>query len=458
MGNAHFLYITFKAPYYWLSKTPEADPMDYAIYLVRRTLNKQQKYGLENYERRALHRLRTVLARKWEFICLQAADQERLYKYRRKSDQFVIEAQERAFWLVHRPPPSRLSCFEEQLPRNGHMDQRLLTWRQAHASILLNKDRRFQSHSLEPRASPKLQASPSFRQPTAQAMSHSHLCLSNRKSAENLLFFTANRSSYDWFLSEVSGSGHSSSCRSFSAASPWLSQPSAIEASACVPLIGLPTCDSLLTSTPLGSCLSTDDQAGPCTKPFGDASILPPTVNQVRLWATSFDNLLWDPSGCQAFKAFLEKEFSSENLRFWLSVNAYQFTAVSNLKAAGQRIYEEFLSPNAPSEINIDCSTRVNTAKAVKNPSWYVFLEAKQQIYKLMKSDSYARFLRSNDYSAALRVALDNNGHHGDRRTSRWALRPPTPLNIATSISSGLDDGSYTDGDEIAPQKPDEST
>lgn len=86
----------------------------------------------------------------------------------------------------------------------------------------------------------------------------------------------------------------------------------------------------------------------------------------MRLWGASFDNLLWDPSGCQAFKAFLEKEFSSENLRFWLSVNAYQFTPVSNLKAAGQRIYEEFLGPNAPSEINIDCSTRVNTAKAVK--------------------------------------------------------------------------------------------
>ena len=53
-------------------------------------------------------------------------------------------------------------------------------------------------------------------------------------------------------------------------------------------------------------------------------------------------------------------------MRFWLSVNAYQFTPVSNLKAAAQRIYDEFLGPNAPSEINIDCATRANTAEAVE--------------------------------------------------------------------------------------------
>lgn len=75
-----------------------------------------------------------------------------------------------------------------------------------------------------------------------------------------------------------------------------------------------------------------------------------------------------------------------------------------------------------------------------------------------MKSDSYVRFLRSNDYLAVLRVLLADNGHHGDRHTSRWARRPPPPLTVATSISSGLDENDYTDGPAIAPQKPDGST
>ncbi len=67
--------------------------MDYAIYLVKRTLRKRQKYGLEEYEQSALHRLQNMLAHKWEFICMQAADQVRLYKDKRKSDQIVLEAQ-----------------------------------------------------------------------------------------------------------------------------------------------------------------------------------------------------------------------------------------------------------------------------------------------------------------------------------------------------------------------------
>uniref|UniRef100_A0A5K3EP10 RGS domain-containing protein n=1 Tax=Mesocestoides corti TaxID=53468 RepID=A0A5K3EP10_MESCO len=416
--NNLFLARIVKAPYYWISKTPKPDPMDYAIYLVKRTLRKRPKYALEDYEQSALHRLQNMLAQKWEFICMQAADQMRLYKDKRKSDQIVLEAQERAFWRVHHPPPSRLSCFKEGLPRNGLVNRRSLSWRRAHVNILLNRDRMFQHR---PSDSCLLARQQQCRQQPPPLQSHSHLRISNKKSTENILLFTANRSSYDWFLSDL----HSSS--STMSATAWLSQPGSIEQSPCQPLVTLPTCDSLLTSFPLGSRLSISS-SGTVTE-----STPYPTVNQVRLWATSFDNLLWDPKGCQAFKAFLEKEFSSENLRFWLTVNAYQFTPISNLRAAGKRIFDEFLAPNAPSEINIDCTTRAATAEAVKNPSWFVFLEAKQHIYKLMKSDSYVRFLRSDDYSAVLRVVLANQ-HSGHSRRS--TVKP----SLATSVPSAAED------------------
>ncbi|VDD80391.1 unnamed protein product [Mesocestoides corti] len=459
-------FYRFQAPYYWISKTPKPDPMDYAIYLVKRTLRKRPKYALEDYEQSALHRLQNMLAQKWEFICMQAADQMRLYKDKRKSDQIVLEAQvgafvdidmstnflanciERAFWRVHHPPPSRLSCFKEGLPLQHRPSDSCLLARQQQC-----------------------------RQQPPPLQSHSHLRISNKKSTENILLFTANRSSYDWFLSDL----HSSS--STMSATAWLSQPGSIEQSPCQPLVTLPTCDSLLTSFPLGSRLSisssgtvtestpypTVNQAtftsnGPCfssTLSFkSNAGVVHVYISAklVRLWATSFDNLLWDPKGCQAFKAFLEKEFSSENLRFWLTVNAYQFTPISNLRAAGKRIFDEFLAPNAPSEINIDCTTRAATAEAVKviglvyflwggnphsdpaflpnqhtNPSWFVFLEAKQHIYKLMKSDSYVRFLRSDDYSAVLRVVLANQ-HSGHSRRS--TVKP----SLATSVPSAAED------------------
>lgn len=253
--------------------------MDYAIYLVKRTLHKRQKYGLEEYEQCALHKLQNVLAQKWEFICMQAADQMRLYKDKRKSDQIVLEAQERAFWRVHRPPPTRLSCFEERLPRNRDANKRPLSWRRAHACILLNK---FIGRCPEQSASKNQQTRPQPRQPNPTTLPHSHLRLSNKKSIENLLLFTANRVSYDWFLGEIVCGGGLSASSSLASASPWLNQPSSIEMKPCRPLVGLPTCDSILASSPLGSCLSIDVNVEAYTEALGNPSMLYPTVNQVR--------------------------------------------------------------------------------------------------------------------------------------------------------------------------------
>lgn len=124
---------------------------------------------------------------------------------------------------------------------------------------------------------------PPNRHSTPQTLPHSHLRLSNKKSIENLLLFTSNRSSYDRFLGEVNGSINAvgSSVSVYSAPSPWLTQPSNIEASPCTPLVGLPTCDSLLASSPLGSCLSTEAEAEPQLEAIGNPSMPFPTVNQV---------------------------------------------------------------------------------------------------------------------------------------------------------------------------------
>nr|VZI33136.1 unnamed protein product [Spirometra erinaceieuropaei] len=109
-------FYRFQAPYYWISKIPKPDAMDYAIYLVKRTLRKRQKYGLEEYEQSALHRLQNMLAHKWEFICIQAANQVRLYKERRKSDKIVLEAQ---FGPISRLKKNCLAIFEEFLVKNA---------------------------------------------------------------------------------------------------------------------------------------------------------------------------------------------------------------------------------------------------------------------------------------------------------------------------------------------------
>ncbi|KAM8911684.1 regulator of G-protein signaling 10 isoform 4-T4 [Lycaon pictus] len=65
-------------------------------------------------------------------------------------------------------------------------------------------------------------------------------------------------------------------------------------------------------------------------------------------WAASLENLLEDPEGVKRFREFLKKEFSEENVLFWLACEDFKKT------------------------------------------------QDKKQIFNLMKYDSYSRFLKSD--------------------------------------------------------------
>lgn len=76
-----------QSPYYWPWQPPRLsgsgsstltlapDNIEYAIYLVKRTLRNKQRHGLEEYEQEALATLKKNLAAKWEFITMQAEEQ-----------------------------------------------------------------------------------------------------------------------------------------------------------------------------------------------------------------------------------------------------------------------------------------------------------------------------------------------------------------------------------------------
>ncbi|CAM4670195.1 unnamed protein product [Leuciscus chuanchicus] len=127
-------------------------------------------------------------------------------------------------------------------------------------------------------------------------------------------------------------------------------------------------------------------------------------VGQVASWAVSFERLLEDPMGVRYFTAFLKSEVSAENILFWLAcekfrkIPAYQS---EQLKREALSIYNSFLSSNATSPINIDDRVRVEE-KDVQNPHAEIFQKAQQQIFKLMKFDSYTRFVRSQLYQSCM--------------------------------------------------------
>ncbi|XP_068820521.1 regulator of G-protein signaling 6 isoform X4 [Capricornis sumatraensis] len=154
-----------------------------------------------------------------------------------------------------------------------------------------------------------------------------------------------------------------------------------------------------------------------CLKMSKVAESKEPSQQRVKRWGFSFDEILKDQVGRDQFLRFLESEFSSENLRFWLAVQDLKKQPLQDVARRVEEIWQEFLAPGAPSAINLDSHSYEITSQNVKDGGRYTFEDAQEHIYKLMKSDSYARFLRSSAYQDLLLAKKKPESEQG-RRTS----------------------------------------
>ncbi|KAK2827066.1 hypothetical protein Q7C36_017992 [Tachysurus vachellii] len=123
-------------------------------------------------------------------------------------------------------------------------------------------------------------------------------------------------------------------------------------------------------------------------------------VGQVASWAVSFERLLDDPLGVLYFTEFLKSEVSVENILFWLACENFRKIPANNAEKLNREaltIYNSYLSKCACNPINIDDKVRVEE-KDIQQPHPDIFQKAQEQIFKLMKFDSYTRFVRSQLY------------------------------------------------------------
>ncbi|XP_059203906.1 regulator of G-protein signaling 9a [Centropristis striata] len=109
MCNDSSLY-RFQTPYFWPSQKWVAEDTDYAIYLAKRNIRK--KGMLEPYEQAHYNHLHEWLNHKWDFIVMQATEQHKAGKERKKPDRVVFDCQERAYWIVNRPPRRTHSAMD----------------------------------------------------------------------------------------------------------------------------------------------------------------------------------------------------------------------------------------------------------------------------------------------------------------------------------------------------------
>ncbi|XP_062869476.1 regulator of G-protein signaling 8-like [Trichomycterus rosablanca] len=116
-------------------------------------------------------------------------------------------------------------------------------------------------------------------------------------------------------------------------------------------------------------------------------------------WSQSLNQLLKSKYGLATFRIFLKSEFSDENIEFWLTCEDYKkISSCLRMYFKARIVYNQFIKPGSPKEINIDYHTREKIRSNIRSPTSHSFDEAQKIVYGLMERDSYPRFLRSEMY------------------------------------------------------------
>uniref|UniRef100_A0A673LEE5 Regulator of G-protein signaling 7-like n=1 Tax=Sinocyclocheilus rhinocerous TaxID=307959 RepID=A0A673LEE5_9TELE len=335
-------FYRFQTPYFWPSNCWEPENTDYAVYLCKRTMQNKARLELADYEAESLARLQRAFARKWEFIFMQA---EAVDKKRDKIERKILDSQERAFWDVHRPVPGCVNTTEADIKKSSRMKQPHKT-RKVNTHSHTHSHTHTHTHTL------------THTHTHTHTHSHTHTHTHTLTAYINLVFsvllsFSEQYIEYDPFFTTPEPSN------------PWISDD--------------------VTSWELEASKEAGQQ-------------------RVKRWGFCFDEVLKDPVGREQFLRFLESEFSSENLRFWLAVQELKKRPIREVPSRVQEIWDEFLAPGAPSAINVDSRSYDKTTQNIKDPGRYAFQDAQEHIYKLMKSDSYSRFIRSSAYQEMLQA------------------------------------------------------
>ncbi|KAM4557664.1 regulator of G-protein signaling 11 [Fundulus diaphanus] len=113
----------FQTPYFWTSTRWPASELDYAIYLAKKNIRKQGE--LMEYEKERYSLLHKRINHTWDFVVMQAREQLRASKQRRKADRIVLECQEQAYWLINRPPPGVQNMLDWGLERPDNLSARI---------------------------------------------------------------------------------------------------------------------------------------------------------------------------------------------------------------------------------------------------------------------------------------------------------------------------------------------
>ncbi|KAI3654937.1 hypothetical protein MP228_000317 [Amoeboaphelidium protococcarum] len=147
----------------------------------------------------------------------------------------------------------------------------------------------------------------------------------------------------------------------------------------------------------------------PPSKEYGYQGFQQFTLEDAEIWYSSFKDLMDDKRGRVIFMKFLEKEFSTESLKFMVEVQELDnvFDRIIWVRKALE-IYSQYVKPGCQQPVNISDSTKQQLISAFdplfedvdeiegSEVDVYVFTDAVADVQKLLMRDSYARFVASD--------------------------------------------------------------
>ncbi|XP_013784245.1 regulator of G-protein signaling 12-like [Limulus polyphemus] len=127
-------------------------------------------------------------------------------------------------------------------------------------------------------------------------------------------------------------------------------------------------------------------------------STVRPSPEEAEKWTESFHELMASKYGSALFRAFLSREFSEENIEFWLACEDFKKTKTNKLPSKARKIYNDFIAVQAPKEVNLDSTTRTTIMNSLSKPDHHSFDQAQRKVQGLMERDAYLRFFQSELY------------------------------------------------------------
>ncbi|XP_030882612.1 regulator of G-protein signaling 11 isoform X3 [Leptonychotes weddellii] len=357
-----------QTPYFWTSTLWPAAELDYAIYLTKKNIRKQG--ALVGHEKEHYDQLHRKINHTWDLVVMQAREQLRAAKQRRKGDRLVIACQEQTYWLVNRPPPGVPSVLEQGPERSSCTAGR----------VQMTKNTEFYKREME-----------RCRKALTRARVKSSICL------EAYLKFSSQHGPHDPIMSGCLPSN------------PWVTDDDTYWIMNA-PSVAVPTKLRVerwgfsfqeLLEDPLGRAHFMDflrtEFSG--EKPYalleGPGRALLPRTLQVSA-----------SPGHGSGGPHLACGPPAENLSFWEACEELRHGGQAQVHAMVDAVYQQFLAPGAARWVNIDSRTMERTLEGLQQPHRYVLDDAQLHIYMLMKKDSYPRFLKSSTYKDLLAEAV----------------------------------------------------